>query len=89
MSLARSSPSLHRRIASARSGPDSVPARELWIKPPAVDSYAERYRGTEYETGFAEPQSAGEPLFSDGRLLVITSAVLTVVAGAGIAVFLG
>ena len=89
MPLARTSPSLRSRIVASQSPMVTIPSGRSGIGPPRVESYTERYRGTEYDSGCARPPAAGEPLLSDGRLMVIMSAALTVVAAAGVAVILG
>ena len=76
MSHTHAYPSLYARIRETRTGQTTIPAGESWIMPPAVASYTERYRGTEYETHFEAPRPDRGPLVSTGRQFVLLSGVV-------------
>ena len=84
MSHTHAYPSLYARIRDTRAGQTTIPAGESWIRPPAVASYTERYRGTEYESHLEAPAPDREPLVSLGRQFVLLSgaaaAAITVLA---------
>ena len=80
MSLAHTQPSLLCRIDAKRRGIVTIPAGRLsGVTKPSVQSYSERYRGTEYETPSA-PVVVSPPLVSRGRLLTLVASIATAVA---------
>jgi hypothetical protein len=87
MAHARTHPSLRTRIIENRRGIITIPADGSGITKPTVGSFAERYRGTEYET-HRDQVVVSEPLASRGRLLWLVSAAgASVVIGLALAGF--
>ena len=86
MSTTRTRPSLLGRINANQHELATIPAGRSGIEKPMVESFSERYRGTEYE-GYASSVhtpsvGAPEPLLSNGRLFMLGSATtVTVLLG--------
>ena len=80
MSLARTYPSLLTRINENENRAKLV-TRRAYLEEPATESYADRYRGTRYETR-REPVVASGPTVSRGRaLLLVSGSAVAVVMG--------
>lgn len=76
MTMARTFPSLYTRIIEERTRA-TIPARQIRPTPATVQSFTERYRGTEYETHFTMPRVTPEPLVSRGRAFVLLAGIAT------------
>ncbi|MGD8682340.1 MAG: hypothetical protein PVG27_00200 [Chloroflexota bacterium] len=80
MSLARTYPSLLTRINENESRAKLV-TRRSYLGEPAPESYADRYRGTKYDTR-REPVVVSGPSVSRGRaLLLVSGSAVAVVTG--------
>ena len=77
----RTRPSLRTRIVERQQGPTTIPAGRSGIRKPVTTSFAERYRGTEFET-HTERTVVSEPLLSRARTaLLVSGAAVAVVVG--------
>lgn len=70
MSFARPYPSLRTRILENGSKYGTIPSGHASLAKPPQQSFAERYRGTEYETHWTTAPVA-EPAVSRGRTMVL------------------
>ena len=71
-----SRPSLYTRISEERTRA-TLPAQAIRPAPRTVQSFTERYRGTEFETHFATSRVTREPIVSRGRAFVLLAGIAT------------
>jgi hypothetical protein len=81
MSMAHPYPSLRSRIEATRTATATLPAGPSGVRPRTTESYAERYRGTEYSTLADTGPVATDPVVSKGRMFVLLSSAAVTVVG--------